>query len=167
MTPEPTSTEPATHAFRKSQPAKWLFGVVSMPYGSFNGIIAVALPYLLRQRGVPVSRIATYEALVQAPAFWYFLWAPAVDLALRRRTWITLLGVLSGVTTAIAFALPATTSVVTIVWLLVAASACNQPISSAVGGLMASSMPSYMFGRAAGWSRTARGAGTGIQGYGT
>jgi hypothetical protein len=46
------------------------------------------LPYILRQRGIPVERIAIVEALVQAPSIWFFLWGPVVDLALRRRTWI-------------------------------------------------------------------------------
>ena len=78
-----------------------------MPYGSFNGVIAVALPYLLRKYGAPVERIASIAAIVQAPAIWYVLWAPAVDLALRRRTWIVVLSVTTATCTAAALCLTA------------------------------------------------------------
>src|ERR1700759_5322315 len=74
-------------------PAPWRFALASMPYGAFNGLVAVALPYILRQHGLTVERISAVSATVQVPAIWYFLWAPVVDIKLRRRTWVLLLGV--------------------------------------------------------------------------
>lgn len=123
-----------------------------MPYGSFNGVIAVALPYLLRKYGTPVERIASIEAIVQAPAIWYVLWAPAVDLALRRRTWIVMLSVATATCTAAALCLTASTIRVATV-LFVTASVFNQPISSALGALVASVIPDAERGRTAGWTQ--------------
>jgi hypothetical protein len=46
-------------------PRPWLFAFASLPYGIFNGVIALSLPYVLRQHGVPVQRIASIGALVR------------------------------------------------------------------------------------------------------
>ena len=124
-----------------------------MPYGSFSGVAAVALPYLLRREGLTVDRIASIGALVQAPAIWYVLWAPAVDIKFRRRTWIVLLGALSGAGTATALVLTTTGALRAATLLFVLASAFNQPVSSALGGLAATVIPNDRRGHAAGWSQ--------------
>ena len=124
-----------------------------MPYGAFNGVVAVAIPYLLRKQGISVERIATIVALVQAPAVWYVLWAPVVDMKFRRRTWIVLLGVASAGATAIALHLTTIGLIGAATGFFVLASALNQPVSSAVGGLVAAVMPTAKRGSAAGWSQ--------------
>lgn len=124
-----------------------------MPYGSFNGVAAVALPFLLRRDGASVSRIAAIEALVQAPAIWYVLWAPLVDFGLRRRTWIVVLSLVSGASTAVALGLTTHNGWRAATALFVIASAFNQPVSSALGALVASVMPDALRGRAAGWTQ--------------
>lgn len=134
------------------RPPPWLFGVPSISYGSFNGLIAVALPYVLRRRGLTVEQITVIAAVVQMPAIWYFLWAPMVDVGLRRRTWVALLAFASAVCAAIAVG-RATASVRVLTVLLVAASVFNQPVSSAIGGLIASVMPDRVRGRTSGWSQ--------------
>jgi MFS family permease len=124
-----------------------------MPYGSFSGVVAIALPYLLRKHGMAVEGIASVEALVQAPSIWYVLWAPVVDIKFRRRTWIVLLSVGSGVCTAAALCLTMLALFRSATALFVVASAINQPVSSALGGLAAVVMPDDRRGRAAGWSQ--------------
>jgi MFS family permease len=115
-------------------------------------VIAIALPYLLRRHGTSVERIASIEAIVQAPAIWYVLWAPAVDLALRRRTWIVLLSMATALCTVMALCL--TTSAIRVaIALFVVASVFNQPVSSALGALVASVVPNAERGRTAGWSQ--------------
>ena len=130
----------------------WIFGVASIPYGAFNGVVAVALPYFLRARGVSVDQISSIGAAVQAPAIWYFLWAPVVDVGLRRRSWVVLLSVASALCTAVALGHEAgsTTRLTT---LLIVASVFNQPVSSAIGGLVADVMPNAIRGRTGGWSQ--------------
>lgn len=138
---------------KRATPPAWLFGIAAMPYGSFNGIAAVALPFLLRRDGASVSRIAAIEALVQAPAIWYVLWAPVVDFGFRRRTWIVLLSAVSGTSTALALGLTSGGGWRLATVLFVIASAFNQPVSSALGALVAAVLPDGMRGRAAGWSQ--------------
>ena len=138
---------------RRAPPPAWLLGVMAMPYGSFNGVVAVGLPYLLRKQGVGVERIAAIAALVQAPAIWYVLWAPMVDIKFRRRTWIVALSILSGLATASALSLTAVGSLRIATGIFVLASAFNQPVSSALGGLVAAVMPSDERGRAAGFTQ--------------
>src|SRR5258708_5415965 len=77
------------------RPAPWLFGITNLPYGIYSGFIATARPYLLRNAGLPVDRIADISALAYAPAVWYFLWAPVVDTGFRRRTWVILSSAMS------------------------------------------------------------------------
>lgn len=134
-------------------PRPWLFAVVSAPYGAFNGLVAVALPYILRRRGMTVSHIAELGSLVQAPAIWYFLWSPIVDVGLRRRVWLIVLSVASAGLAAIALEGAPTASVRVITLLFVAASVLSQPISSALGGLAATVVPDALRGRTGGWSQ--------------
>ena len=124
-----------------------------MPYGAFNGLVAVALPYLLRRHDVSVERIASIGAVVQSPTIWYFLWAPVVDVGFRRRTWVILLSVVSGVCAGFALAHDVSASVRPLVLLLVVASVFSQPVSSAIGGLVADVVPNAVRGRTGGWSQ--------------
>jgi hypothetical protein len=124
-----------------------------MPYGAFNGVVAVAIPYLLRRQGVSVERIAAIVALVQAPAIWYVLWAPVVDIKFRRRTWVVMLSLASAIAAATALSLTTKGLIRSATALFVVASALNQPVSSAVGGLVAAVMSPAQRGRAAGWSQ--------------
>src|SRR6266566_705604 len=76
-------------------PPPWLFGITALPYGVYGGYLSTAMPYVLRNAGVPVDRIAGISALTLAPAIWYFLWAPLADFGLRRRAWLVLMSALS------------------------------------------------------------------------
>src|SRR5438093_30964 len=59
-------------------PPPWLFGITALPYGVYSGYLSTAMPYVLREAGVPLDRIAGISALTLAPAIWYFLWASVV-----------------------------------------------------------------------------------------
>lgn len=134
-------------------PKPWVFGLAAMPYGAFNGLVAVALPYLLRRHGISVERIASIGAVVASPSIWYFLWAPVVDVKFRRRTWVVLLSVVSGICAGLALTSDVSVSVRPLTMLLVVASVFSQPVSSAVGGLVAAVVPNSMRGRTGGWSQ--------------
>lgn len=134
-------------------PPPWLFGVFSAPYGSFTGLVGVALPYLFRRQGMAVGRIATISAIVQAPAILYVLWSPAVDVGLRRRTWLVLLSVTGAACATVALARLPTAGVVFTTTLFFVASVVSQTVSSAVGGLVAAVVPNAVRGRTGGWSQ--------------
>jgi PAT family beta-lactamase induction signal transducer AmpG len=131
----------------------WLFGLIGVPYGAFYGIVAVSLPFLLRQQGLTVGRIASIGAMVQTPTIWYFLWAPIVDIRLRRRTWVVVLALASAMCVAAGLVLIGNGAVRAATAVLVVGSALSQPISSALGGLASAIVPDPMRGRAAGWSQ--------------
>jgi PAT family beta-lactamase induction signal transducer AmpG len=139
---------------RRAHTPLWRFAVAAMPYGSFNGAVAVALPYLLRRQGLSVERIAAIAAFVQAPAIWYVLWAPIVDFRFRRRSWLVGLSLTTAICAALAFSQTTRQSIRSATVLLVLGSVFCQPVSSAVGGLVASVVPNADQDRAAGWSQT-------------
>jgi len=71
------------HIGRENPP--WLFGILSIPYGTFNAILVTLIPFLLRKHGVSPDRIANVIAISSIPNVWYFLWSPVVDIGLPRR----------------------------------------------------------------------------------
>src|SRR5215469_6598215 len=68
----------------------WIFGLTNLPFGVAGTYAGVAMPFLLRDAGVPVDEIAVLEAIVFLPAAYQLFWAPILDLAIRRRTWLVL-----------------------------------------------------------------------------
>src|SRR5437899_1676622 len=109
----------------RSQPPPWLFGVTSLPYGAYTGFVAVAMPYLLRNAGLTVDRIAGISAVALAPSVWYFLWAPLVDIGLRRRSWLMLAAGLSACCMLAALLLPLPSRIETFSALVVIGTAVN------------------------------------------
>jgi hypothetical protein len=77
----------------KRWPAPWFFSLLILPLGIVVvGFNFTALPFLLAQAGVPVDRIASISSIINLPGVIGFLFAPVVDIKLRRRTWAALDG---------------------------------------------------------------------------
>src|SRR5438552_13664468 len=91
---------------RGSRNPPWLFGILSIPYGVFNGLLVVLIPFLLRKHGVTPDRIANVIAISLIPNVWYFLYSPVVDTGLLRRTWIIAAAGVSGLCALSAIAAP-------------------------------------------------------------
>ena len=139
---------------RERRPAPpWLFGITNLPYGVYSGFIATAMPYLLRDAGLAVDRIADISALALAPAVWYFLWAPVVDVGIRRRTWLILSSGLSAACLWAALHQPLPSRVAGFTVLVVAGSILNMLVSASNGGLMAVTIADQQRGRAAGFNQ--------------
>src|SRR2546427_13292598 len=96
----------STSTDSSSRNPPWLFGILSIPYGAFNGIIVVLMPFLLRKHGVSPDRIANVIAISAIPNVWYFLWSPIVDTGLPRRAWIMIAAGVSAICSAVAIADP-------------------------------------------------------------
>src|SRR2546429_5777907 len=127
----------------------WLFGILSIPYGVFNGILVVLIPFLLRKHGVTPDRIANVIAISSIPNVWYFLYSPVVDTGLLRRTWIIIAAGVSGLCAMSAIAgqsmsLPALTI------LLLSGNVVAMLLSSACGAVLTTLNPMNR-GRASGW----------------
>ncbi len=136
---------------RRGRPAPWLFGVTALPYGVYSGFIGTAMPYLLRNAGVTVDRIAGIGSLALAPAVWCFFWSPIADVGLRRRTWLILSSALSAACLWCALVQPLPGRLDRFVALVVAGSALSSLVSAANGGLMAETIEDLERGQAGGW----------------
>ena len=107
------------------------------------------MPYLLRKQGVPVDRIAAIVAIATIPTIWAFIYAPVVDMGLRRRTWLFLAANGAAGLSALAVLISAK-SLGTVTVLLFSATAISGLLSSANGALL-TTLPAGSHGRAAGW----------------
>ena len=140
LTPEPSP--------RYNPP--WVFGIVQIPYGAFNAVITVLMPFLLRKHGVPVDKIADVVAISSIPNFWYFLWSPVVDLGLLRRTWILIAAGVSALCAWIAIEWAAA-SLPQLTALLFAGNIVSMLLSSSCGGVLSTTTDPQARGRASGW----------------
>src|SRR5437899_2327624 len=127
----------------------WLFGILSIPYGVFNGIIIALIPFLLRKHGVSPDRIANVIAISSIPNVWYFLWSPVVDTGLLRRTWVLIAAGVSGVCGSIAIA-ATSLSLTELTILLLAGNVVAMLLSSACGAILTTLNPINR-GKASGW----------------
>src|SRR2546427_6505646 len=130
----------STSTDSSSRNPPWLFGILSIPYGAFNGVIVVLIPFLLRKHGVTPDRIANVIAISSIPNVWYFLYAPVVDTGLLRRTWIIIAAGVSGLCALSAIAaqslsLPALTI------LLLSGNVVAMLLSSACGAVLTTLNP--------------------------
>lgn len=91
-----TVIQHAVERGRRGWPQPWVFVLMPLPFGIFQGYVQTPLPYLLRQMGYTVDRIGSMEAFILLPMALYFLWSPVVDFWLRRRTWLIVFAALSG-----------------------------------------------------------------------
>src|SRR3989454_7793020 len=134
-----------------SQNPPWLFGILSIPYGVFNGILVVLIPFLLRKHGVSPDRIANVIAISSIPNVWYFLWSPVVDTGLLRRTWVLIAAGLSGLCGSVAIA-ATSLSLAQLTILLLAGNVVAMLLSSALGAVLTVFNPCKR-GRARGWDQ--------------
>ena len=126
-----------------------MFGILSLPYGTFNAILVVLIPFLLRKRGISPDRIANVIAISSIPNVWYFLWSPVVDIGLLRRQWVMIAAGVSAVCGAIAIAVPSL-SIFELTVLLLGGNVISMLLSSSCGAVLTTLHPAVR-GRASGW----------------
>src|SRR5947209_12563397 len=133
-------------------PPPWFFFVLILPGGISSGFTIIPLPFLLSKAGVPVDRIANLGSLLYVPPILYFLWAPLVDMKLRRRTWLVIVSFLSAGCLALAMPLVGPDHLTAITALFLAGMLVNVLVSSAQGGLMVSTLSESGQAKASGWT---------------
>ena len=111
----------------------------------------MSMPYLLRNAGVAVDRIAGISALALAPAVWYFVWAPLADIGLAQTYLADSDGRAKRGLLARAMRLPLPSQLGRFVPLVVAGSALSTIVAAANGGLMAATLEDNQRGHASGW----------------
>lgn len=120
-----------------------------LPYGFSNSVTVILMPYLLRKYGMPVDKIAGIVAIEVLPAIWSFLWSPLADSGLRRRSWVIVSALGSGLAAGTAI-VGIHGSPVLLTALMFLANAFAGLLSSSCGALL-TAMPESLRGRSSGW----------------
>src|SRR5262249_7240649 len=84
--------------------------------------------------------------------YYQFLYAPIVDLGMKRKHWLVLLSALGAACFFFALLFPLRTELRAFIFFMVAGQAFTGLTGACTGGLMATTMPDAMRGRAGGWS---------------
>jgi len=132
-------------------PAPWVFAILSLPMGVFSGVGSVPMTFLLAKAGVPVDVIARISSIMQLPTVFYFLWAPLVDIKLRRRAWLVLGALASAACLWAAFPLFTPRHLRLLTALIFAGFAANMLVSATLGGLMVTTLSASGQAKASAW----------------
>jgi PAT family beta-lactamase induction signal transducer AmpG len=162
-------TTPAT-APRSLPPAFW--GVLMLPFGLTVGFATLAVPFVLRSRGLPMTLIATVSQAASLPHVIKPFWSPLLDAGPRRRTWffvsIAVTAVSLAATALIPPSLTETLGGVPMLWVYTAAlfvaQAAVATSGSAVLAMMALTVGDAQRGAASGWQTAGNLAGTAVGG---
>jgi PAT family beta-lactamase induction signal transducer AmpG len=151
---------------RPLAPPWW--ALLTLPFGLTVGFASVAVPFVLRLRGVDMTLIATVSQVAQLPHIVKLFWAPVLDSGPRRRSWFfASIAVTALALSATALIPPSTTErfgPVPLLWIftgtLFVAQAAVATSSSAALALMALTVPAEQRGAASGWQTAGNLAGT-------
>ena len=135
----------------RQPPAPWLFSLLILPLGIAVGFKFTALPFLLARADVPVDRIATIASMVHLPVALAFLWAPLVDVKLRRRTWLAMGALVTSVGFFFAIPLIDASHLKQMTALLLCASVADSLVSAACGGLLVTMLSAPAQAKASAW----------------
>ena len=136
-----------------SWPAPWAFGILILPVAVYVGFTATPLPFLLSKAGVSVYEIGTIGSLLQLPNILVFLWAPLVDVRLRRRTWLVISAVTTAVLLWIALPLVGSASLHVLTALLLIGGVTISLVMASSGGLMVTTLSPVEQSKAAAWNQ--------------
>jgi PAT family beta-lactamase induction signal transducer AmpG len=146
----------------------WLVGITYIPFGLYNGFVAIAMPFLLTARGVPLDHVLALQFFILLPSFLSFLVTPLVDCGISRRAWAMLCSglagaaLLSGVLMLDTVARGTTALFVSVMLLGYLAA---QMFSSAMGGMIPNLVAEEHTGTVSAWLNTAYLGGSGIGGW--
>lgn len=121
--------------------------------GLYVGFTFTPLPFLLDRAGIPIDRIAEIGSILILPGVFLFLWAPAVDVKLRRRTWLVMAALGTAICTCAAFPLIGASHLVLLTSLLLLAGVFGSLVIAACGGLMVRTLAGSAQDRAAAWNQ--------------
>jgi MFS family permease len=128
-----------------------MFGITSIPYGVCGAFIATLMPYLFANAKISLADIGWFGTATMIPTWFNFAYAPLVDLGIRRRSWLIAMSVLSGLCLCAAMMQPLPEGKTWFVIYTFAGQIMNGLISSANGGLMATTLDDHERGKAGGW----------------
>jgi len=137
----------------RSWPAPWAFGILILPVAIYVGFTSTPLPFLLSKSGVSVYQIGTIGSLLQIPNILVFLWAPLVDVRLRRRAWLIISAFATAICMWIALPLVGSTNLYLLTGLLLLAGVTVSLVLASSGGLMVTILSADNQPKAASWNQ--------------
>jgi MFS family permease len=137
--------------YKKKHPPVWIYGLMMVPYGVAGSFASATLGKILQKYNVPEDKIASVIALSLFLAGLQFLWAPLVDIRLRRRSWYVIMALSSAAMLMIAMLTPLPGHVDLFILLVLASQVVNGLTSACLGGLMATTLPDDARGKASGY----------------
>lgn len=148
------------------------WAILTLPFGLAVGFAQIAVPFVLRARGVDMTLIATVSNVSQLPHVLKPFWSPALDSGPRRRSWYLVMIAITAAALAVTALIPPTTEQhvgpVSMLWIytgvLFVAQAAVATSASAMLALMAVTLPDAVRGRASGWQTAGNLAGTSVGG---
>src|SRR5215475_8315604 len=139
--------------------------VLIVPFGVMSGYLSVAIAWELSHAGLSVEEVAGLVAASFIPHTWKFLWAPAADTTLPRKTWYLAAGAISAAGVFATGAVPASASYLPLLYAVVLISNFAVTfLAMSVESLMAYGTPPAQQGRAAGWFQAGNLGGYGLGG---
>lgn len=118
----------------------WIFALGMVPMGTTGGHV-IALSYLLEAKyHLGVGAIGALSALTFVPHTWKFLWTPALDTWIRRRSWYLIASTLAWAATLVAFLVPPTGHIALLSFVLLLANIGAATSNSALGALLAATV---------------------------
>jgi MFS family permease len=152
-----------TSPARPTPPALFLF--LDLPFGAAVGYAMIAMPFWLRDGGVPLAAVAAISATVFAPHAFKLLWIPVLDFGARRRSWYLGMVVATAALLVGASLVPDPVRNLTLYTALVTlAQATATTAHAANNALMAITTRPEDKGKAAGFSMASNLGGTGLLG---
>ena len=137
----------------RNWPKPWIFGLLILPVAVYVGFTATPLPFLLSKAGVSVYEIGTIGSLLQLPNILVFLWAPLVDVRLRRRSWLVLAAFATAICMWIALPLVGTASLYVLTSFLLVGGVTVSLVLASSGGLMVTALSPAAQSKAAAWNQ--------------
>jgi len=146
-------------------PKPWHFSILVIPYGVSFGFVSVALPYLARQKGIPVATISGIVAAAFVPHGLKVLWAPIVDATLTRKAWYVIALALLAAGTFAMMAMPISASSIPALRSVVVASQVGLTLLyMACEGVLGRAVPTERKSTAASWLMAGTFFGLGVGG---
>ena len=133
------------------RPPPWLFGIVGIPYGVGGSFVSAVMPYLADRAKFDLQTIGWFFALLFWPTVVQFLYAPIVDVGMRRKHWFVVVSIAGAACFAAAIATPIDTHRDQFLAFAFWGQLLTGLTGSCNGGLLALTMRDDQRGKAAGW----------------
>lgn len=141
-----------TTASKAKHPPVWIFGLLYLPYGISGSFASATLGAILQKNNVDKNTIASAVSASLLIATFQFLWTPTVDIGFRRRTWFMIMTILGGLTMASTALIDVPNNINLFIYMVLGSQLFINLTGPCIGGLMATTLPDDVRGKAAGFS---------------